>query len=105
MKKAMIVAVWVAMVMAARAAVPGQGTGFQYVESRIFDGVRYDGATRTMFLLFDSGSAYAFHDVPRAVYLDFLRIVNKGEYFNREIRKSYRWERVDTYPASWCARD
>ncbi len=56
-----------------------EGASFRPVQSRIFEAVRYDGQTRTLTLLFDSGSAYAFHAVPRRVYDDFLRIVNHGE--------------------------
>lgn len=78
---------------------------FRRIESRIFDGASYDGATRTLTLRFDSGSTYAFHDVPRQVYDDFLRIVNHGEYFNRHIRKRYRFERLDRYPHTWAARE
>lgn len=75
------------------------------VESRVFQAVKYDGSTRTLVLVFHSGSAYAFYDVPRRVYDDFLRIVNRGEYFQRNIRKVYRSERLDQYPGGWCARD
>lgn len=81
-----------------------EGT-FRYVESRIFDGVRYDGRKRELTLLFDTGAAYVYRDVPREVYVDFTRIVNKGEYFSRRIRKVYSGERLDAYPAGWCARD
>lgn len=82
----------------------GEGT-MQYVESRIFEGVKYVGATRTLTLVFDSGAAYAFQEVPREVYLDFTRVVNKGEYFNRHIRRTYACRRLDAYPATWCARE
>ena len=75
------------------------------LEARLFQAVSYDGATRTLTLVFHRGAAYAFHEVPRSVYDDFLRIVNRGEYFNRRIRKVYRYERLDRYPGQWCARD
>ena len=75
------------------------------VEARLFQLVKYDGATRTLTLVFHRGAAYAFHEVPRSVYDDFLRIVNRGEYFNRHIRKVYRYDRLDRYPGQWCARD
>ena len=101
---------WMVLVMvlaaggveAARAKNVGN---YRAVESRIFDAVKYDGATRTLTLLFDSGAAYAYRDVPRQVYDDFVRIVNKGEYFNREIKRVYVGTRLDSYPARWCARD
>ena len=78
---------------------------FVPIVSRIFDAVKYEGKTRTMILRFDTGSVYAYRDVPRQVYDDFTRIVNHGEYFNRHIRKQYRFERLESYPGTWCARD
>lgn len=98
----LVLALGVAGAEAARKRGEGE---YRAVESRIFDAVKYDGSSRTLTLLFDSGSAYAYDDVPRRVYDDFVRIVNKGEYFNREIKDVYRVRRLDTYPAAWCARD
>lgn len=79
--------------------------GFRPIESRIFDGAKYDGRTRTLTVLFDSGACYAFREVPREVYLDFTRIVNPGEYFNKRIRNVYPFTRVDRYPSAWATRD
>lgn len=78
---------------------------FTKIESRIFDAARYDAAQRTLTIVFASGAAYAYSGVPREVYLDFTRIVNKGEYFHRHIRNAYPCQRVDRYPAAWAARD
>jgi hypothetical protein len=89
----------------AQAARRGGEGQYRAVESRIFDAVKYEGSTRTLTLVFDSGAAYAYVDVPRAVYDDFVRIVNKGEYFNRHIKRAYLGRRLESYPASWCARD
>jgi hypothetical protein len=93
------------LLVAGGAARIAEAAPLRVVESRLFQAVKYDGATRTLVLVFHSGSAYAFRDVPRRVYDDFLRIVNRGEYFNRNIRKVYRCERLDRYPDGWCARD
>lgn len=79
--------------------------GFHPIHSRIFDGVRYDDRTRTLTLLFDSGACYAFHDVPRDVFLDLTRIVNPGEYFNSCIRGIYTYERVDRVAPEWAAAE
>lgn len=83
----------------------GKPAEFQRIESRLFEAARYDGATRTLTIVFSSGSAYAYSDVPREVYLDFMRIVNKGEYFSRHIRSRYPCERIDHYPSTWAIRD
>lgn len=78
---------------------------FTRIGSRVFEAARYDAAERTLTIVFASGSAYAYSGVPREVYLDFTRIVNKGEYFQRHIRSVYPVERIDRYPSSWAARD
>ena len=82
-----------------------QAGPYKPIESRIFEAVKYEGATRVLTVVFHTGAAYAFYEVPRQVYDDFLRIVNRGEYFNRNIRKVYRSERLDRYPGQWCTRD
>lgn len=78
---------------------------FKPLGTHIFRAVKYDGANRTLTLWFHSGSAYAFHEVPRQVYDDFLRIVNRGEYFNRRIKKVYRYERIPSYAESCDGRE
>lgn len=86
-------------------ALNARGAEFKALESRVFDGASYEGKTRTLTLYFDSGAIYAFREVPRQVFDDLTRIVNCGEYFNRSIRKQYRFERLDRYPGVWCARE
>lgn len=96
---------WMAAVVAGLLAGSAWGAEFQRINSRLFDAVRYDEKTRTLTLVFGSGAAYAYDGVPREVYLDFTRIVNKGEYFNKRIRNRYPSERMDHYPNAWAARD
>lgn len=107
-------AMGMAVLLAAGVAVGAEAQGparergaaeFIHIGSRVFDAVRYDQARRTLTLVFSSGAAYAYSGVPREVYLDFTRIVNKGEYFSRHIRNRYPYERIDAYPATWAARD
>ncbi len=84
---------------------PRSEVEFQRIASRVFESARYDAARRELTIVFANGSAYVYRDVPREVYLDFTRIVNKGEYFAARIRKQYAFERVDRYPLAWTARD
>ncbi|MCZ7592348.1 MAG: KTSC domain-containing protein [Kiritimatiellae bacterium] len=78
---------------------------FVQIKSRIFDAARYDASSHTLTIVFSTGAAYAYTEVPREVYLDFIRIVNKGEYFSRRIRNSYACQRIDRYPSTWAYRD
>jgi hypothetical protein len=66
----------------------------QAVESDLLNSVTYDGATHTLTLAFDDGSIYEFYAVDRSVFLDLVRVVNKGEYFNAHIRNVFRYRRV-----------
>lgn len=79
-----------------------RGPEFQRIESRVFESVRYDGAERVLTIVFANGAAYAYHDVPREVFLDFTRIVNKGEYFAKRIRPHFSATRVPLYPFAWA---
>ena len=84
------------------AADAGRGVELIHVGSRVFESARYDNAQQSLILVFNDGAAYLYHDVPRQVYLDFSRIVNKGEYFSRHIRGHYNYVRLTAYPASWA---
>ncbi len=78
---------------------------FTRIGSRIFEAARYDASDRTLTIVFAGGAAYAYRGVPREIYVDFTRIVNKGEYFHRRIRKAFPCERIDRYPSAWATRD
>lgn len=82
-----------------------KAAAFQQIGSRIFDAARYEADTRTMTIVFHNGAAYCYSDVPREVYLTFMRVVNKGEYFGRNIRNAYACERVDRHTSTWASRD
>jgi len=83
----------------------GRGVELIHVGSRVFESARYDNAKQSLILVFNDGAAYLYYDVPRQVYLDFSRIVNKGEYFSRHIRGHYNYVRLTGYPASWANID
>lgn len=103
---AMVVAmcgVWSGPVRADQAARNEDGS-YVPVGSRIFDAVSYDAATQRLTLLFKSGGAYVYHDVPREVFRDFTRIVNKGEYFSKRVRGVYACERMTGETAAWCLK-
>lgn len=102
-KSAMILALALAANLASADPRPrSRGAEFQRIESRVFESVRYDGAEQIMTIVFANGAAYAYRDVPREVFLDFTRIVNKGEYFAKRIRPQFPATRVPLYPTAWA---
>ncbi|MCO5061469.1 MAG: KTSC domain-containing protein [Kiritimatiellae bacterium] len=112
MKRMMMSVAIGVLAMAAQAGWAGelpwrgkQGVEFHRIESRLFDAARYDASSRTLTIVFSSGAAYSYAGVEREVYLDFTRIVNKGEYFNRRIRTQYPCERIDEHATTWATRD
>lgn len=64
------------------------------IRSRVFESVAYRAAAQELIIEFSNGASYVYFGVPREVYLDFTRIVNKGEYFARRIRSVYAYERL-----------
>lgn len=54
----------------------------------------YDEADRRLDITFVSGRVYAYHDVPPEVAAAMRAAFSKGEYFNAEVKDSYRFTRV-----------
>jgi hypothetical protein len=79
--------------LAERASRPAERETHR-VESRLLQGVTYDGASKTLILAFADGSVYEYYGVDRSVFLDLVRVVNKGHYFNTHIRDVFRYRRV-----------
>lgn len=71
----------------------GKMEGFVPVKSSVLDSVRYDAATRTLTLAFDSGDVYDYYDVPSEVYEKFMVADSKGAFFHNNIREKYRFHK------------
>jgi hypothetical protein len=71
---------------------------FYPVESSVFDAARYDGASRTLTLLFRSGHAYEYYGVSRKTWLTFMRVKYKGSFFNAHIRRAYECKQTGWAP-------
>lgn len=54
----------------------------------------YDTATSTMQLDFHNGGLYRYHEVPLAVFTEFLRARSKGKFFLQNIKGPYKYEKV-----------
>jgi hypothetical protein len=64
------------------------------VESTALRTVTYDAATLQLEVEFRDRSAYLFIGVPAELHEALLRSSSKGEFFNRRIRRCFRFERI-----------
>ena len=64
------------------------------LDSSMFDSSRYDPDTGILELKYVRGYTYAYYDVPECVYRDFLTADSQGKYANKNITKSYRYEKL-----------
>lgn len=59
------------------------------VDSTLLEAVGYDARTRTMELVYDSGSVRRFLGVPPEVYRGLRHAPSKGRYYHRHVRGRY----------------
>ena len=71
----------------------GTQPGLLRVDSKVFDAVAYDGASRTLILYFDGGEIYEYHDIPANLFARLMSSESKGRYFSRNIRGRCRFYR------------
>jgi len=64
------------------------------VESSALQAAAYAERPALLYLLFHSGEVYRYFDVPRWQYQEFLAADSKGQYFGRNIRGHFRYERL-----------
>lgn len=55
--------------------------------------VTFDGATDTLTVEFTSGDVYDYFNVPRSVFLAFKQAGSFGQFFGRQIKGRYAYER------------
>ena len=53
--------------------------------------VGYDQATSTLEIEFLNGTIYQYFDVPQSVFDAFLSAQSAGQYFNAQIKGSFRY--------------
>jgi hypothetical protein len=59
------------------------------VESSMISAAGYEPETRTLVVLFTSGKAYEYLDVPQEVYDGLLAAESKGQYMNSQVIDVY----------------
>ena len=54
----------------------------------------YDAAEQRLDVVFQTGRAYSYHDVPPDLYEAMKSAFAKGEFFNAHIRGRFRFTRL-----------
>lgn len=65
--------------------------GFEPIRSSVLDGVKYDAASRTLSIAFDSGDVYDYQNVPEDVYRGLIAAGSKGQYFQSKIKGRFSY--------------
>lgn len=50
-----------------------------------------------LYICFNKGGIYAYHDVPQNVYFDLIHAPSKGKFFHQNIKKNYKYEKVKNF--------
>ncbi len=66
------------------------------VESTTLRSAGHDARSAILELQFRNGAVYQYFLVPPSVYQDLLGASSKGVFFNRNIRGTYRYRRIQT---------
>jgi len=59
------------------------------VDSDVIGSISYDVDTKTLAIKFRRGGSYAYSNVPKRVFENFMRARSKGKFFNDSIRNQY----------------
>lgn len=62
--------------------------------STVVRAIHYRADARELEVLFTTGRAYVFHDVPPEAAEDFRAARIKGRHFNARVRGRYRFEEI-----------
>ena len=69
-------------------------TPLQAVESSNLLEVGYNEENKKLFVKFNSGWVYGYHEVEPGVFDQLLSADSKGKFFNANIKNSFNYERV-----------
>jgi hypothetical protein len=70
------------------------------VDSSMLGAVGYDSRAQTLLVLFNTGRAYVYYDVPLNTYLGLISAESKGRYMNQFIIGVYPYELFNGWPRS-----
>jgi lysyl-tRNA synthetase class 2 len=63
--------------------------------STVIRSYRYDRQRRELAIVFQTGRAYTYREVPAETYAALEAASSKGEFFNRHIRDKFAFTRDD----------
>ena len=63
------------------------------VESSMIAAAGYEPDTKTLIVLFNSGVAYEYHDVPEEIYDQLMAAESKGHFMNDNVIDRYPYAR------------
>ena len=69
-----------------------------FLESSSLASVKYDAASETLEVEFQTGRAYQYLQVPRSVYEALLAAPSKGRFLVSEIRARFPFVPIQGYP-------
>ncbi|HBB38225.1 MAG: hypothetical protein UV82_C0014G0031 [Candidatus Magasanikbacteria bacterium GW2011_GWD2_43_18] len=64
------------------------------VQSSNLAAIGYDPLTETLEVEFTDGSVYEYKNVSQFIYDELMNASSHGSYFNREISKSFPYEKI-----------
>ncbi len=62
------------------------------VSSSNIDSIGYEGTT--LYVRFNSGSLYAYYNVPRSIYSGLMSASSHGKYLAAHIKGVYRYQQI-----------
>lgn len=57
-------------------------------------GAKYDTSTENLLVEFNNGAIYEYSSVPWSIFTKFRMAESQGKYFNTEISKKYKYQKV-----------
>ncbi len=64
------------------------------VHSSAMSYIAYDPDSKTLVLEFTSGQVYTYYNVPGGKYLGLMISASKGDFFNRQIKDKYPFNKA-----------
>lgn len=71
---------------------------YRYMPSTVIRAHWYSARKQELTILFQTGRAYTYLDVPEEIYAGMQAAASKGEFFNQEIRGRYAFVRNADVP-------
>jgi len=64
----------------------------EFRKSSVIHAAEYDGARKTLDIIFADGSCFTYFEVPKREYESLIKATSVADYFKRRIRDKYMCE-------------